>query len=232
MKCALLAAAATFAGPPRAIAANRLCQAQSIVDALRTGDWLDALPSAACGHFADIFAGGVGVIAAGAAAPSGPGAAVVGLNVYRALAAGLKIACGGLLDGGAATLGVKLEERHQRNVEQDIVRDGKCLRLTRRFGQLKWSAVWCGGKPIKVTCPDVWYPDNMEAGAHEIRSRGTGCIRAHELINAVSDWHMYQGPRDFKMRGFRCTAVNVETGLHTTRYTCRSRGVTVRWNRT
>jgi hypothetical protein len=147
MKCAILAAAATFGGPGINVATNRLCSAVSIVDDLRSGNWLGIPSGAACGYFADIFAGGVGVFTAGATAETGPGAVAVGVTTYRAMAAGLKIACGGLLDGGAKALGIKIEAAHERHVALDVLRRGKCLSITKRFGQLQWAATSCRGGP-------------------------------------------------------------------------------------
>jgi hypothetical protein len=143
MKCALLAAAATFGGPPVNVATDRLCDAVAIGDAYRSGNWLGAAAGHTCGYFAEVFAGGVGTLAAGAAAETGPGALAVGLGTYRALAASLKVACAGLLDGGARALGVKLESDHERHIAVDVVRKGRCITLTRRFGQLHWAAARC-----------------------------------------------------------------------------------------
>jgi hypothetical protein len=143
MRCALIAAAATFGPPGQDLAANRLCDAASIVDALETGDWVQAAASQACGFLGEVFAGGVGALAAGATSVSGPGAVAVGVGTYKALSAGLKIACGGLIDGGAKALGVKLEADHDYHIAIDILRKGECLRMAERFGLIGWSAVDC-----------------------------------------------------------------------------------------
>jgi len=143
MECALVAAAATFGGPPLGVNASRACDALAYADAFRTGNWLGAVAGQACGYFSDVFAGGVGTVAAGATAETGPGAVAIGLFTYRALAAGLKIACGGLLDGGAKALGVKLEADHETHIALDVTRKGRCIQLREVVHQLQWSAVAC-----------------------------------------------------------------------------------------
>lgn len=144
MKCALIAAGATFAGGPVAGQVNTACNTLEIANALQTGDWLGPVASQACGYFSDVFAGGAAVVAAGATSPTGPGAAAVGLWTYRSLSAGLKLACGGLLDGGAAALGAKLEADHQSRIALDVTRKGKCIAFREGwFDTVRWRAVDC-----------------------------------------------------------------------------------------
>jgi hypothetical protein len=145
MKCALVAASATFAGAGAAATAieNGPCLGADIADAYGKKDWLGPAKGAACNYFGEVFAGGVGVVAAGAASGTGPGAAAVGVITYRALAGGLKIACGGLLDGGARDLGAKLEANYEMHVATDIVHRGKCLRYDNSAKIKKWTAVRC-----------------------------------------------------------------------------------------
>lgn len=143
MKCALIAAGATFIGPPAVSRANLACDTVAIANALQTGDWLGAAAGKACGYFSDVFAAGVAIVAAGATSPTGPGAGAVGLVTYRALSGGLKLACGGLLDGGAAAFGAKLEADHQTNIALDVIREGKCISHREQFNLISWRAVAC-----------------------------------------------------------------------------------------
>ncbi|HEX6689016.1 MAG TPA: vWA domain-containing protein [Solirubrobacterales bacterium] len=143
MQCALIAAGATFGGPALAVRADAACNVVAFADAYRSGDWLGLTAGQACGYFSDVFAGAVGVVAAGAAAETGPGAVSVGLFTYRALAAGLKVACGGLLDGGASALGIKLEADHETHIALDVLRKGRCIKLREFAGALQWSAIEC-----------------------------------------------------------------------------------------
>jgi len=143
MQCALIAAAATYGGPVVNAGVSRGCDAGSIYNAYRSGDWLGAAKSYGCGYFSTIFAGGVGVFAAGAAAETGPGAVAVGVATYRALAASLKLVCGGVFKVAGTALGKKLEANHETHIAIDVIRHGKCITLKRRFGILQWSAVEC-----------------------------------------------------------------------------------------
>jgi hypothetical protein len=143
MKCSLIAAAATFAGGPVSHGVDTACDTLAIADALQTGDWLGVSAGKACGYFSEVFAGAVGVVAAGATAETGPGAAAVGLWTYRALGAGLKIACGGLLDGGAAALGAKIEADHETHIALDVTRKGRCIAYREQFHYTSWRAVDC-----------------------------------------------------------------------------------------
>ena len=143
MQCAVIAAGATFGDPATGTVADFACNTVSIADAFRSGDWLGVTAGQACGYFSEIFAQRVGVIAAGATAETGPGAVAIGLFTYRSLAAGLKLACGGLLDGGAAALGVKLEADHETHIALDVLREGRCIKRREFLRALKWSAVDC-----------------------------------------------------------------------------------------
>ncbi len=143
MQCALIAAAATYGGPVISEGISRGCQAGSIISDLESGQYLNGAASVACDYFGQVFATGTGIFAAGAAAGTGPGAVAVGVQTYRALAAGFKVACGGLFDGGAHDFGEWLESSHQTNVAVDIIRHGQCLREQVRFGQTFWSAADC-----------------------------------------------------------------------------------------
>jgi von Willebrand factor type A domain len=143
MKCALVAAAATFAPPPTSIYADQACDAIGIAEAYRTGNWLGYAGGKACGFFSEVFAGGVGVFAAGATAETGPGAVAIGTYTYRALAAGLKVACGGLFAGGAATFGAQRETDHETHIALDVTRKGKCIAYRERFSVVDWRAIDC-----------------------------------------------------------------------------------------
>jgi von Willebrand factor type A domain len=143
MQCALIAAGATFGDPATGTEADLACNAVSIADAFSSGDWLGVAAGQACGYFSEIFAQRVGVIAAGATAETGPGAVAIGLFTYRSLAAGLKLACGGLLDGGASALGVKLEADHETHIALDVIREGRCIKRREFLRALHWSATDC-----------------------------------------------------------------------------------------
>jgi hypothetical protein len=148
MQCALVAAAAAYAGPPLTMGVDHVCTAQSIASAFADGGWLNGIKqsarAAACGWFSDVFAGAAAVFVAGAAAETGPGAVAVGVAAWKALTAGLRLACGGLLTGPPSEFGVKLEAGHETAVMLDIVRKGKCLEQTRKpvIG-IQWWAVAC-----------------------------------------------------------------------------------------
>ena len=143
MKCALIAAAATYGGPEVSIPTNRACRGADILEAFQSNDWLGYATGEACGFFSDVFATGAGIFAAGATAETGPGAVAIGVNTYRALAASLHVVCGGLFDGGAAALGEKLESDHETDIATDVLQRGKCIREDVRFGLVDWSAVNC-----------------------------------------------------------------------------------------
>jgi von Willebrand factor type A domain len=143
MKCALVAAAATFGGPVVSGGSDLACNTLAMSEALRTGDWLGYAAGQACGFFGEVFAEGAGIVMAGATSPSGPGAVAVGLGTYRALSAGMKLACGGLLDGGAAAIGAKIEADHQTNIAFDVLRKGRCIAYRVQFGISSWRAINC-----------------------------------------------------------------------------------------
>jgi hypothetical protein len=119
------------------------CTVGSTLTDLQSGQWVKASVGLGCGYFAEIFAGSVGVVVAGAASPTGPGAVAIGVAAYRALAAGLKVACGGLLDGGANALGQYLEAKHETAVAVDVERRGLCIQMRQFLGTRSWSAVPC-----------------------------------------------------------------------------------------
>jgi hypothetical protein len=143
MQCALIAAAATYGGPVISVGVAKGCLFGSTIGDLANGRFAGAITGLACSYFSNVFATGVGIFAAGAAAETGPGAAAIGVDAYKALAAGLQIACGGLFSGGANALGQKLESNHEAHVAADIERNGRCLRLSSLFGFRGWSAVSC-----------------------------------------------------------------------------------------
>ena len=143
MQCALIAAAATYGGPVGNAGASRGCDLVNVASALSSGHWLGAASSKACGYFSDIFAGGVGVFVAGAASETGPGAVAVGVKTYQALAASLKVVCGGVFNGLGTALGKKLEADHETHIAIDVTRHGKCIKLNHVFGQWSWSATTC-----------------------------------------------------------------------------------------
>jgi hypothetical protein len=143
MKCALVAAAATLAGPPASFRADQACEAVAIAEAYRTGNWLGWAGGKACNFFGQVFAGGVGIYAAGATAAAGPGAVTIGKYTYRAFAAGLKVACGGLFAGGAKTFGAQRETDHETHIALDVTREGKCIAYRERFSIVDWRAIDC-----------------------------------------------------------------------------------------
>ena len=149
MSCALIAAAATYGGPAVDAGSDKLCDTTAIVSGYRSGGWEGASSSVAeekaCGYFSDVFAGGAGLVAAGATSESGPGAAAVGIGTYHALAAFLKVACGGILGGGATSLGKKFEADNETHVALDVIRNGKCILLSQKTGisGTSWHATDC-----------------------------------------------------------------------------------------
>jgi hypothetical protein len=142
MRCALIAAAATYGGPVGLTVAHRLCDATEVSNAYLSKDWLGYSRDKGCEYFSEIFGGTVGGIVAGAASGTGPGAVAVGVGTYKALASGLKIACGGLLDGGAKALGHYLETRHETEVAADVTNRGLCIAENRTHGT-NFGAVPC-----------------------------------------------------------------------------------------
>jgi hypothetical protein len=143
MQCALIAAAATYGGPVVNAGVSAGCNTGSIASSLGSSHWLGAASGIACGYFSTIFATGVGLFAAGASSETGPGAIAVGVNTYRALAAGLKLVCGGIFDGGLSALGKKLEANHETHIAVDVIRHGECMRLRHIFRLWDWGAVRC-----------------------------------------------------------------------------------------
>lgn len=143
MQCALIAAAATYGGPAVSVGVSGACDIAGYASEIVDHDWIGLAGDVACGFFSEVFATQIGVFAAGAAAATVPGAVAIGVETYRAISATLKVVCGGLLDGGAATFGYNLEARHETNVALDIIRSGKCLRERRVFGLISWSAASC-----------------------------------------------------------------------------------------
>jgi hypothetical protein len=143
MQCALIAAAATFGGPVVSAGTSGGCDLVGIASAYSSGRWLGAAASKACGFFSDVFATGVGLVAAGAASETGPGAVAIGVNTYRALAAGLKVVCGGIFGGGASSLGKKLEADHETHIALNVVRHGECIKLRHVLGAWAWGSRDC-----------------------------------------------------------------------------------------
>lgn len=150
MSCALVAAAAEFAGKQfvtvarKAIKLDDICEVPEIIEAFESGNWLGYGKSKACSYFSEIFAGGFGILAAGVATPTGPGAVVVGVRAYRGMAATLNGAiCSGLLSGIGTSFGEKLEADHERNIAVDVVRRGKCIANKSAFSINSWRAVDC-----------------------------------------------------------------------------------------
>ena len=147
MQCAIIAAAAAYGGGPVVSqGVSDGCEAGEIAEHLQSGRWLGGVASLGCGFFSDVFATSAGIFAAGVASETGPGAVAVGVTTWRALTAGMKLVCGGVLTGLASQLGVKLEGKHETAVAIDVIRNGRCLRETRRaVVGLQWSAVPCTG---------------------------------------------------------------------------------------
>jgi len=184
MQCAIIAAAATFGGPVVNAGADTGCDTVEISGQLRNRHWLGAAKSAACSYFSDIFATAAGVFAAGATAETGPGAVAVGVNTYRALLAGLKLACGGVLTHSATEFGVKLEAKHETAVAVDIIRHGRCLHETRKVGiGIQWSAVACQpqatGAVTLATFAGTWFAHTaslkITSSGYATESIGSGC---------------------------------------------------------
>jgi hypothetical protein len=143
MKCALVAAAATFAGEAASFSADTACDAIGIAEAFRTGDWLGVAGGKACDYFGEVFAQSLSKMATGATLPSGPGAIAVGYFTYRSLSAGMKVVCGGLFAGGASDFGAKLEADHQTHIALDVTRKGRCIAYREKFSFVSWRAIDC-----------------------------------------------------------------------------------------
>jgi hypothetical protein len=144
MKCAALAAIVSLAGNPEANEKlENLCDASDVVDAYNSGDWLGAAAGKGCELFSDVFSEGMSILAAGAAAETGPAAVTLGVAVYRALNATLHVVCGAVFDGGAKTFGYNLETHHEVQVASDIANKAKCLQSRTVLGAEFWSAVSC-----------------------------------------------------------------------------------------
>lgn len=149
MSCALIAAAATYGGPAVNAGTSKLCDTTAIASGYESDGWAGVSSSLAsdkaCGYFSDVFAGGVGAFAAGAASESGPGAVAVGVTTYKALDAFLEVGCGGLLAGGATSLGTKLEDDNETHIALDVVRHGKCILLSQKSGisGTSWHSTSC-----------------------------------------------------------------------------------------
>ena len=107
--------------------AASLCGVDEVLEAYEEEDWLGYSKEQACNFFGSLLAAGLGGAAAGAAFPAtGPGAAAVGVAIYRAIGAGPAITCAGLFGGEYVDLGEFLEARHHENIATDIAL-GKCL---------------------------------------------------------------------------------------------------------
>ena len=143
MKCALMAAALTYGGLPAGFTLSNVCDAAGLADSFVNHDWAGAIGGLGCSFFSDVFAKGIGILAAGATAEAGPAAIAVGLLTYNALKATLGVVCGGIFSGGASALGQKLEANHETAIAVDILDNGKCLHMRRVFGLIFWSAAAC-----------------------------------------------------------------------------------------
>jgi len=145
-KCAFLAATAIavggHAGPLAGL--DTLCGRADTLNELASGNWAGAAGGEACKYFGIALGTGLGIMAAGATAASGPGAVVVGTLTYRAVSAGATLICGGVTIQSLQALGIKLESDHERNIARDIASRGKCLRSTTKFSLISWSAADCG----------------------------------------------------------------------------------------
>lgn len=143
MKCAIITSVAVLAGPPVGSAFSSACLTASILKDAQSGNLLAAAVDYACSFFSDALAVGAGTFVAGALAETGPWAIAIGVATYRAVAAGMQLACGGIFSGGGNSFGQWVETRHETHVAADIVRSGKCLGQEIAFGWESWSAVDC-----------------------------------------------------------------------------------------
>lgn len=144
MACAVIAAAAIYGSPaPVGYRTSSICDVFGVAMDVEENDWVGAATGATCSYLSDLFATAVGIAAATASSASGPGAVAIGVTAYKAMAATLQLACGGLLDQGAHDLGVYLETKHEANVALDISQLGKCLRERNVAGQISFRAVDC-----------------------------------------------------------------------------------------
>jgi hypothetical protein len=143
MKCVALEAIIILDGsPPLNKQMDALCEATDVIDAVQSGQYLGVPGGWACDQFSDIFATGLGILAAGATSESGA-AVEVGVNVYRAINASLHLVCGAIFDGGAQTWGYNNEVSHEQQIAKQVYADGMCLRERTVFGDVFWSAASC-----------------------------------------------------------------------------------------
>ena len=144
MKCVAVAALIALGGN---LEANErmddLCEASDVVNALQSNNWLGVAGGYGCLQYSDIFAEGLGILAAGALSESGPVAVTLGVYAYRAINATLKVVCGAIFDGGAQTWGYNNETSHEQQVAFQVSNDGKCLQEDTVLGATFWWAVSC-----------------------------------------------------------------------------------------
>lgn len=118
-----------------------LCDADSVVHSLQTGDWASAAGEAGCQVIGGIFAEGLAIAAAGATDGAG---AVVGMAVYRALQVGVALACNGDFRDAVQAFGGYLEAHHESNVAHDLVsKADTCLKDDPNALLKRWSVTRC-----------------------------------------------------------------------------------------
>ena len=212
-KCALIAAFAVWGGPSvDAADVSHVCGAVGVISAYRSGGWLGAAKSFACGFFSDIFASKTAIFIAGQATETGAGA--VGATAYRALVSALKLACGGLLTTVPSEFGYKLEARHETAVALDITRKGKCLEQTHKavIG-IQWWAVTCPASATAAAGPGRTGTQLHACGrsvgqeANLVHATaGITCADAHRIDSQMHQIRCYadKGVQPCAPLGFKC----------------------------
>lgn len=132
MQCAFVAGAAAADATVRPL--DGLCNTEELLQAFKTGDWTGVAATVACGAFGSVLVHGVSVAAATRfAKPS------VGVGTYRVMAPAVATACNGIQPSISGLLDY-FESRHHGNVRNDVLREGKCLRVD------------AGGDPEAIDC--------------------------------------------------------------------------------
>lgn len=71
----------------------------------------------------------------------------MGVATYKALAASLKLVCGGVLNVGTQ-LGQQLEGKHETAVAIDVIRHGKYIGYSHGLLGSSWAAIACPAPPL------------------------------------------------------------------------------------
>lgn len=145
-KCTVLAVMVTIdsrTGAETKEKTQAVCDALGVAVPLAKADWAGAAKGAVCSFLEAVVPEAAGIVVAGAASETGPGAAAVGVNTFKALRVAIPILCSGLLQAIGSEFGSYLEAHHETQIAQQIADDDKCLRSRTVFGLIVWSAASC-----------------------------------------------------------------------------------------